>query len=268
MTGRQRKGFTLIELLVVIAIIALLMSILMPALRKIRGLAKGIQCTSNVRNLVMAWYMYKDDHDGYLVRGLPGWEEEERDAWVMVATGLSDEEKKEAIRKGALFRYVSKSVGIYRCPADYRIGQEMFSLRSYSIPGGANGEDSPGVPEDGVATRYPELKRPASKYIFVEDFDPELADQARGYGIGSWILDLESPMWIDPVAMWHNAKSTLGFADGHVEMHKWRDKSFINWWKEGYYYMVPPDDEYEDIEYMVKGYPCKFYVSQAIVPDD
>ncbi|MHC4725244.1 MAG: hypothetical protein ACYS9V_13550, partial [Planctomycetota bacterium] len=82
--------------------------------------------------------------------------------------------------------------------------------------------------------------------------------QPRGYGITSWILDLEVPGWIDPVAMWHNAKTTLGFADGHVEMHKWKDKSFINWWKMNEYYMVPPADEHEDIEYMVRGYPRKF----------
>jgi prepilin-type N-terminal cleavage/methylation domain-containing protein/prepilin-type processing-associated H-X9-DG protein len=265
---RKRKGFTLIELLVVIAIIAILMSILMPALRKVKGLAKEIQCTSNVRNLAMAWFMYKDDNDGYLVRGLPGWVETERDAWVMVATGLTDVEKEEAIKRGALFPYISKTIGVYRCPADQRIGKELFFFRSFSIPGGANGEDSPGVPEKAVARKYSHLKRPSSKYIFLEDYDPEGDSFPRGYGISSWIMDLEEPSWIDPVAMWHNAKSTLGFADGHVEMHKWKDKSFINWPKQDDWYMVPPADEYEDIEYMVEGYPRRHYDLGMIIPDD
>ncbi|MHC4152121.1 MAG: hypothetical protein ACYSSP_08480, partial [Planctomycetota bacterium] len=240
------------------AIIALLMSILMPALRKIKGLAKEIYCQNNVKNLTLAWFMYKDDNDGNLVQGEPGWEETDRDAWVFVATGLTDVEKEEAIKKGALFHYTARTIEVYRCPADQRIGQELFFFRSFSIPGGANGEESPGVPENAVARKYSQLRKPSTKYIFLEDYDPMLESQPRGYGITSWILDLEVPGWIDPVAMWHNAKTTLGFADGHVEMHKWKDKSFINWWKMNEYYMVPPADEHEDIEYMVRGYPRKF----------
>jgi prepilin-type N-terminal cleavage/methylation domain-containing protein/prepilin-type processing-associated H-X9-DG protein len=253
----RKKAFTLIELLVVIAIIALLMSILMPALRKIKGLAKEIYCQNNVKNLTLAWFMYKDDNDGNLVQGEPGWEETDRDAWVFVATGLTDVEKEEAIKKGALFHYTARTIEVYRCPADQRIGQELFFFRSFSIPGGANGEESPGVPENAVARKYTQLRKPSTKYIFLEDYDPMVDSQPRGYGISSWILDLEQPGWIDPVAMWHKAKTTLGFADGHVEMHKWQDESFINWWKQGEYYMTPPDNEYEDIEYMVRGYPRK-----------
>ncbi|MCH7920351.1 MAG: type II secretion system protein, partial [Planctomycetes bacterium] len=60
---RKGKGFTLIELLVVIAIIAVLMSILMPALRRVKEQAMNIQCQSNLRSYGFALRMYLDDND-------------------------------------------------------------------------------------------------------------------------------------------------------------------------------------------------------------
>jgi len=61
--GKPRRGFTLIELLVVIAIIALLLGILMPSLRRARGLAQSISCQSNLRqwNLVLSTYTMEND---------------------------------------------------------------------------------------------------------------------------------------------------------------------------------------------------------------
>ena len=58
-------GFTLVELLVVIAVIAMLMAILLPALRKARQLAQRVRCGSNLRQLAMGWRLYLDDNDGY-----------------------------------------------------------------------------------------------------------------------------------------------------------------------------------------------------------
>ena len=60
----RKRGFTLIELLVVIAIIALLVSILMPALSKAREVAKGSVCQSNLRNIYPGLHLYMNDHDG------------------------------------------------------------------------------------------------------------------------------------------------------------------------------------------------------------
>ena len=65
----RRKGFTLIELLVVIAIIALLLSILMPALKEVKKQARSIVCRSNMRQIGLAAILYAEDYETYVPRG-------------------------------------------------------------------------------------------------------------------------------------------------------------------------------------------------------
>jgi prepilin-type N-terminal cleavage/methylation domain-containing protein/prepilin-type processing-associated H-X9-DG protein len=76
-TKRMKTGFTLIELLVVIAIIAVLLSILMPAMRRVKEIARESACKSNLRSIGLAVQMYLDDYE----RKIPDTESANRHLW-------------------------------------------------------------------------------------------------------------------------------------------------------------------------------------------
>jgi len=251
----KNTAFTLIELLVVIAIIAVLMAILVPALRLAKDQAYGIICVSNLKTLSTGWYLYKDDNDDKLVGGHPA---RQSDAWVKPPQGAGDvrEQEENGIEAGLLWPY-AKNFELYRCPADRRkIQPPNYAFRSYSIAGGMNGEDKEW---NGLAIeRYSEVENPAMKLVFVAECDP------RQYNKGSWVVSHPPKnSWIDPLAIWHNKRSTLGWADGHAEKHRWVDNSTMHWaelaanGQTGVFNKAPDPGEGEDLKFMQKSYQLK-----------
>jgi prepilin-type N-terminal cleavage/methylation domain-containing protein len=121
-TARASSGlraFTLVELLVVIGIIALLVAILMPALRRAREQAHGVACSSNQRQIMMAFLMFANEHKGHL----PGnwWDyadkDAERRAWLINFQEAFD----NAPQNGTVYRYLN-NLAVYRCPSTVENG--------------------------------------------------------------------------------------------------------------------------------------------------
>src|ERR1700730_10583436 len=145
----RRRGFTLVELLVVIGIIALLVSILLPAINKAREQARRVKCLSNQKQLVLAWISYANENKGHLVSantqpcpdqgafatvpggGLSGYSGAGSTiffSWVTGGNALID------LSCGKLWPYV-KNYEVYRCP-----GNRFNYVHHYSVNGGLAGE--------------------------------------------------------------------------------------------------------------------------------
>ena len=92
-TSLVHQGFTLIELLVVIAIIALLMSILMPALSRVKDQAKTVACQSNLHQWAVMWSMYANDNNGHFQRGAGGESQTGANRWPTVLRDYYQDDK-------------------------------------------------------------------------------------------------------------------------------------------------------------------------------
>ena len=239
-----RCGFTLIELLVVIAIIAILAALLLPALAGAKARAQAVQCMNNNRQIMLAWKFYCDDYNEKMpsAYGGPG------DWWPV--PGLSSPQNPTAdgqwqynwdvevtVKKSTLWPYCGNNTAIWRCPADNKFpciantgpykGQAFPRVRSFSMLSAFGGSDEPGLnPGYVVYYRTTDVMRPgpAMTFVFVDERadsinDGELYTTMQGwdpYQPNSWqVRDIPSN--------YHAGAAGFAFADGHSEIHKWKD---------------------------------------------
>jgi prepilin-type N-terminal cleavage/methylation domain-containing protein len=95
LTIHKRAAFTLVELLVVIAIIALLMSILMPALAAVRKQANAAMCQANLKEWGIGFQLFGHDHEGFFPKSYPNG----ADYWLRAMlpyVGIKENEKSQA----------------------------------------------------------------------------------------------------------------------------------------------------------------------------
>ena len=208
--GRS-NGFTLIELLVVVAIIALLVSLLLPALGEARAQAEKVVCLSNQGQMGLAVYLYTSAYDGWFpyLRGEyvnvdwgPGQPSSVWDAYL----NITDPESVNA----RVLPFISNDLDVYKCPTGVSLGD------FYQVPEQTTYFHN-GALMHVEPTSISDVPNP-SNIVVVHEYG---SLTVRGYlfpsyapGVGQ--LQLAWSDWI-PGYFYHSGGGNYTFADRHAE---------------------------------------------------
>ncbi len=254
---RARKpllGFTLIELLVVIAIIAVLAAMLLPALARAKQKAQGVGCLNNSKQLTVAWRMYTDDNRDVLLWAYGSgpttapyvWSGPSGSPWDIFPEEPYNDgnwDWTNTIRKSPLWPYCGNSRGIWHCPADKSYGvtpdnAQVPRPRSYSMSNWVGGDGDAG--DTGyhdfdstqpwlVYRKSADFVRPGAAMTFVL-----LDENSWSINDGFFVVDMQgyppaggTRQIVDWPGIYHSGAGGLSFADGHSEIHKWRDPHIL-----------------------------------------
>jgi prepilin-type N-terminal cleavage/methylation domain-containing protein/prepilin-type processing-associated H-X9-DG protein len=231
---KSRQAFTLVEMLVVIAIIAVLAALLLPALSLAKQKAVQTQCRSNVRQLQLGWTMYGNDFGGSVPHnssgtgagespGNPGWVA--GNMWlnsdvgedITESTNLNFLVGSQYSACGSIGGYV-KNPAVYRCPSDKSTvvigGQMLFRVRSMSMNNYMGAKEPPGY---RYFMKMQDITVPGTSdaWVFIDEREDSIND-------GLFAVDAAAQYAIiDYPGGYHTGGSSLSFADGHAEYHKW-----------------------------------------------
>jgi len=251
----SRSAFTLIELLVVIAIIAILASLLLPALGKAKQKNKGIACVNNHRQLTLAWLIYAHDNNDRFLYASPSIQNmfnggQDKTAWVSGVMDFSPANRSNwdvsyDIQNSQLWPYC-RSAGIFKCPADLSTvvpsngpfaGRTTPRARSMSMSiwfGGFGGllnspiNVPPGIksPPWHLYLRLGDLTDPGPTMtaLFWDQREDSINAGNFGIDMSGWPDSPSLTQWNqDLPAYYHGRAGGLSFADGHSEIRRWKD---------------------------------------------